>query len=57
MTKPSKKRGGKITKAIRDAASKLHRCPKGYNGPCWGPTDADVQAAIRAERGAKNGTK
>ena len=28
-------------------AREIHRCPDGYEGPCWGPTDADIGEAAR----------
>lgn len=34
-------------------ALRLHRCPAGYVGPCWGPTMKDIQKAQKEERGAR----
>lgn len=30
---------------IRRLAEQIHRCPKGYHGPCWGPTPEDIEKA------------
>lgn len=38
-------RGLRITKKVMDLAYKLHRCPKGYKGPCWGATQSDICSA------------
>ena len=54
-------RGLKVPKQVIDLAYRIHRCPPGYKGPCWGPTQSDICcaqakidiAAIRAERRAK----
>jgi len=29
------------TKDVQRLAARIHRCPEGYDGPCWGPTDDD----------------
>lgn len=34
--------------AVRAYAARLHRCPDGYEGPCWGPTEEDIEMAKRA---------
>lgn len=26
-------------------AARIHRCPDGYEGPCWGPTRSDYERA------------
>lgn len=53
---------GRWTDTERDRlARRLHRCPDGYEGPCWGPTaadyaDADAVIAARAARTAESET-
>lgn len=32
---------------VRAEAYRIHTCPEGYVGPCWGPTKADVEQARR----------
>lgn len=41
-------------KRVRDLANQLHRengHPKGYDGPCWGPTQAEWAEARRVVSG------
>lgn len=33
--------------AVRALAREIHRCPEGYEGPCWGPTREDIAQALR----------
>jgi hypothetical protein len=30
---------------VRSEARRIHRCPEGYDGPCWGATQRDLEVA------------
>jgi hypothetical protein len=32
-------------KDVERYARRIHRCPEGYEGPCWGPTEEDRHTA------------
>lgn len=32
-------------KDVERLARRIHRCPTGYEGPCWGPTKEDHELA------------
>lgn len=35
------------TKEVKRLAYEIHKCPKGYEGPCWGPNPEDYEEALR----------
>jgi ribosomal protein L37AE/L43A len=34
-----------IAEQIKAESWKIHRCPREYEGPCWGPTEEDKAQA------------
>lgn len=44
---------------VRAKAAEIHKCPKGYKGPCWGPLPSDYEKAerllIRASKPKRRG--